>query len=219
VSGGVTAAEVPTGNTFDKYGSSNPVVKRLMGGFHSTLDELWAKAAPASVLDVGCGEGVLTLAWAERLGDTQVGADAPRGTGGRIVGIDLEDPKLRAEWETRERPNLEFRAEEATRLSFSDDEFDLASAIEVLEHVPEPEATLAEMARVARGHLLVSVPREPLWRLLNMARGAYWRDLGNTPGHVNHWSKREFVSLLSRYGTVEEARSPFPWTMLLVRLA
>jgi 2-polyprenyl-3-methyl-5-hydroxy-6-metoxy-1,4-benzoquinol methylase len=206
VSGGVTAAEVPTGNTFDKYGSSNPVVKRLMGGFHATLDELWSKAAPSSVLDVGCGEGVLTVEWAERLGD------------GRIVGIDLEDPKLRAEWDKRARVNLEFRAEEATQLSFTDDEFDLASAIEVLEHVPEPEATLAEMARVARGHLLVSVPREPLWRGLNMARGAYWRDLGNTPGHVNHWSKREFVSLLSRYGTVEEARSPFPWTMLLVRV-
>jgi 2-polyprenyl-3-methyl-5-hydroxy-6-metoxy-1,4-benzoquinol methylase len=206
VSGGVTAAEVPTGNTFDKYGSSNPVVKRLMGGFHSTLDELWERAAPSSVLDVGCGEGVLTVEWAERLGS------------GRIVGIDLEDPKLRAEWNARARPNLEFRAEEATHLSFSDDEFDLATAIEVLEHVPEPGATLAEMARVARGHLLVSVPREPLWRGLNMARGAYWRDLGNTPGHVNHWSKRGFVSLLSRYGTVEEARSPFPWTMLLVRL-
>jgi hypothetical protein len=88
----------------------------------------------------------------------------------------------------------------------------------VLEHVPDPEATLAEMARVARRRLLVSVPREPLWRGLNMARGAYLRDLGNTPGHVNHWSRRGFESLLSRYGTVEEARSPFPWTMLLVRV-
>ena len=206
MSGGAAAAEVPTGNTFDKYGSSNPVVRRLMSGFHSTLDALWAKAAPESVLDVGCGEGVLTVEWAERLEN------------GRVVGIDLEDPKLRAEWARRERPNLEFRAEEATRLSFADGEFDLAAAIEVLEHVPEPEATLAEMARVARSHLLVSVPREPLWRGLNMARGAYWRDLGNTPGHMNHWSKRGFVSLLSRYGAVEEARSPFPWTMLLVRL-
>jgi SAM-dependent methyltransferase len=203
---GATAAEVPTGNTFDKYGSSNPVVKRLMAGFHAALDELWAEAAPSSVLDVGCGEGVLTVEWAERLGDRPV------------VGIDLDDPKLRAEWRKRERPNLEFRAEEATRLTFADDEFDLAAAIEVLEHVPEPEATLAEMARVARRHLLVSVPREPLWRGLNMARGAYWRELGNTPGHVNHWSKRGFVSLLSRYGAVEQARSPFPWTMLLVRL-
>jgi 2-polyprenyl-3-methyl-5-hydroxy-6-metoxy-1,4-benzoquinol methylase len=198
---GTAVTEVPTGNTFDKYGSKNPVVKRLMSGFHGTLDELWSRAAPSSVLDVGCGEGVFTVEWAERLGD------------GRVVGIDLDDPKLRAEWAKRERPNLEFRAEEATRLSFADDEFELAAAIEVLEHVPEPEATLAEMAR---GHLLVSVPREPLWRGLNMARGAYWRDLGNTPGHVNHWSKRGFVSLLSRYGAVEEARSPFPWTMLLV---
>jgi 2-polyprenyl-3-methyl-5-hydroxy-6-metoxy-1,4-benzoquinol methylase len=203
---GAAATEVPTGNTFDKYGSSNPVVQRLMAGFHGALDELWEKAAPRSVLDVGCGEGVLTEEWAKRLGD------------GRVVGIDLDDPKLRAEWRKRDRSNCEFRVEEATHLSFADDEFDLAAAIEVLEHVPEPEATVAEMARVARRHLLVSVPREPLWRALNMARGAYWRDLGNTPGHVNHWSKREFVSLLSRYGTVEEARSPFPWTMLLVRV-
>jgi 2-polyprenyl-3-methyl-5-hydroxy-6-metoxy-1,4-benzoquinol methylase len=197
---------VPTGNTFDKYGSSNPVVKRLMAGFHAALDDLWERAAPESVLDVGCGEGVLTREWAERLGER------------RVVGIDLDDPKLRAEWATRPRPNLEFRAEEATRLSFADDEFDLATAIEVLEHVPEPESTLSEMARVARSHLLVSVPREPLWRGLNMARGAYWRSLGNTPGHVNHWSKRGFAGLLGRYGTVEQVRSPFPWTMLLVRL-
>ncbi len=200
-------AEVPTGNTFDKYGSSNPVVKRLMAGFHGTLDELWERAAPRSILDVGCGEGVLTAEWAERLGD------------GRIVGIDLDDPKLRSEWERRSRPNLEFRVEEATSLSFADGEFGMACAIEVLEHVPDPKATLAEMARVASRHLLVSVPREPLWRGLNVARGAYLRQLGNTPGHVNHWSKRAFVSLLSRYGTVEEARSPFPWTMVLVRLS
>ena len=106
----------------------------------------------------------------------------------------------------------------AENLPFGDGEFEVASAIEVLEHVPDPEHTVAEMARVANRFLLVSVPREPLWRALNLARGAYWKDLGNTPGHLNHWSKRGFVALLSRYGNVVEARSPFPWTMLLVRL-
>jgi SAM-dependent methyltransferase len=204
--GSTSPQDVPTGNTFDKYGSTNPVVRRLMTGFHAALDELWARAQPRSVLDVGCGEGVLTHEWAERLG------------GGRVVGIDLDDEKLRAEWARRSRPNLEFRAEEASRLPFGDAEFDVATAIEVLEHVPQPEATLAEMARVAERWLLVSVPREPLWRATNMARGAYWRVLGNTPGHVNHWSRRSFTELLSRHGTVEAARSPFPWTMLLVRL-
>ena len=64
----------------------------------------------------------------------------------------------------------------------------------------------------------MSVPREPLWRGLNMARGAYLRDLGNTPGPREPLVEAGFVSLLSRYGTVEEARSPFPWTMLLVRV-
>lgn len=203
---GVTQEPVPTGNTFDKYGSSNPVVRRLMHGFESTLEELWTKASPASILDVGCGEGVLTEQWADKLG------------GGRIVGIDLDDPKLKAEWARRQRPNLEYKVEDATNLSFADNEFDMASAIEVLEHVPDPERTVSEMARVAKSWILVSVPREPLWRGLNMARGAYIKDFGNTPGHVNHWSKRSFVSMLSRFGTVEEARSPFPWTMVLVRV-
>ena len=195
-----------TGNTYDKYGSSNPLVKRLMSAFEHTLDELFEQADPDSLLDVGCGEGVLTHEWAQRLGERP------------IVGIDLDDPKLHALWEQRQTPNLTYQVMKAENLPFADGEFDVAAAIEVLEHVPDPAHTVAEMARVASGHLLVSVPREPLWRGLNMARGAYLKALGNTPGHLNHWSKRSFVELLSRHGEVVQARSPFPWTMLLVRL-
>jgi SAM-dependent methyltransferase len=207
--GGVTVSEegIVTGNTYDKYGSTNPFVKRMMSGFEQALDGLLELAGPESLLDVGCGEGVLVHEWAERLGQDR-----------RVVGIDLEEESIQAGWAERTAPNLEYRVMKAEDLPFADDEFDLASAIEVLEHVPDPVHALAEMARCARRHLLVSVPREPLWRALNMARGAYWSDLGNTPGHLNHWSKRSFVKLLSRYGRVAEVRSPFPWTMLLVRL-
>ena len=208
MSAALTDAEgTVTGNTYDKYGSSNPVVRRLMAAFEGALDELFGQADPQSLLDVGCGEGVLTHQWAQRLGDER-----------RVVGIDLDDPALHAEWAKRTAPNLEYRVMKAENLPFADGEFDAATAIEVLEHVPDAEHTVAEMARVAKRWLLVSVPREPLWRGLNMARGAYWKDLGNTPGHVNHWSKRSFVALLSRHGEVVQARSPFPWTMLLVRL-
>jgi SAM-dependent methyltransferase len=202
----VDDAGVVTGNTYDKYGSANPVVRRLMAGFESTLDELFTLADPQSLLDVGCGEGVLVHRWAQRI--------APRP----VVGIDLEEPSIQAGWAQHQAPNLDYRVMKAEDLPFADGEWDVATAVEVLEHVPDPAHTVAEMARVARRWLLVSVPREPLWRGLNMARGAYLKDLGNTPGHLNHWSKRSFVALLSQHGEVVEARSPFPWTMLLVRL-
>jgi 2-polyprenyl-3-methyl-5-hydroxy-6-metoxy-1,4-benzoquinol methylase len=81
---GVTVSEngIVTGNTFDKYGSENPVVRRLMSGFERALDELFDRAEPSSLLDVGCGEGVLAQRWAQRLG------------GRRVVGIDLEEESI-----------------------------------------------------------------------------------------------------------------------------
>jgi 2-polyprenyl-3-methyl-5-hydroxy-6-metoxy-1,4-benzoquinol methylase len=195
-----------TGNTYDKYNARNPFARSLMRAFERNVDDLLFSTQPASVLDVGCGEGVLTHRWAMSL--------APA----RVVGIDLDDPLLAAEWATRPAPNLTYLAQRAEALPFSAGEFDLACAIEVLEHVPDPDHTLAEMARCAARHVLVSVPREPLWRAVNMARGAYWGQLGNTPGHLNHFSKSAIVALCARHGEVIETRSPFPWTMVLLRV-
>ena len=134
-----------------------------MDGFHRALDELWERADAA----LGARRRLRRGRAHARVGRAP-GRRPDRGhRPGRPEAARPSGPPAR-------RPNLEYRAEEATRLSFADDEFDLAAAIEVLEHVPEPEATVAEMARVAERWLLVSVPREPLWRGLNMARGAYW---------------------------------------------
>ena len=153
---------------------------------------------------MGCGEGVLTLRFAERMPNV------------RVVGLDVEDPRLCGEWELRRRPNLEYRVGDAGALPFGPGEFDLVTAIEVLEHLRDPLSALLEMARVSRGQMLVSVPREPLFRLLNVLRGAYWSALGNTPGHLNHWSRGSFLELLSSQGRIEAVRSPPPWTMALV---
>jgi 2-polyprenyl-3-methyl-5-hydroxy-6-metoxy-1,4-benzoquinol methylase len=198
---------VPTGNTFDKYGSTNPVVRRLVARFAAVVGELLTAAAPDSVLDVGCGEGVLTYEWARRMTSTH------------FVGLDLPDPRLEAQWVQRGAPNLEFQAGTGESLPFSNGEFDLVAAIESLEHVSDPAQVLGQMAGVARSHLLVSVPREPLWRALNLARGAYLPALGNTPGHVNHFSKRGLTRLLEGHGEIAELRSPLPWTVALVRVA
>jgi 2-polyprenyl-3-methyl-5-hydroxy-6-metoxy-1,4-benzoquinol methylase len=202
----MSAGAVPTGNTFDKYGSENPVVRRLMARFERDARELIDRAAPTSLLDVGCGEGVLTERWAARV--------APA----RVLGVDLDDPGLRAQWATRRGENLAFATMAAERLSLADDAFELVVAAEVLEHLTDPAAALREMTRVAARWLLVSVPREPLWRALNLARGAYVGAGGNTPGHLNHWTPRRFTALLRDHGEIVERRLPLPWTMLLVRV-
>ncbi|MBA3765310.1 MAG: class I SAM-dependent methyltransferase [Actinobacteria bacterium] len=193
-----------TGNTYDKYGSTNPVVRRLMATFQRSLGELFEQVDPASVLDVGCGEAILTHQWAAARPAT------------RVVGFDLEDPQIQRHWQQRTAPNLEYRilrAQEA--FPFEDGEFALATAVEVLEHVPDPERTLVQMARCARGgHVLVSVPHEPLWRGLNVARGAYVKHLGNTPGHVNHWTRWGFRRFVASVFDVDQVRSPLPWTMV-----
>jgi len=61
------------------------------------------------------------------------------------------------------------------------------------------------------------VPREPIWRILNMARGKYWRALGNTPGHLQHWSRSGILGLLAEHFEIVEVRTPLPWTMVLCR--
>ncbi|HMQ28482.1 MAG TPA: methyltransferase domain-containing protein, partial [Acidimicrobiales bacterium] len=92
--------------------------------------------------------------------------------------------------------------------------FDLVLALEVLEHVPEPEAVLSEIARVGRGAVVLSVPWEPVWRLGNLARGRYVRDLGNTPGHIQHFGRGGFRRLVARHLDVREVRRPVPWTFV-----
>jgi ubiquinone/menaquinone biosynthesis C-methylase UbiE len=196
-------AEVPTGNAYDKYGSSNPVERRLMARFLADLDDLVAGFAPSAVLEVGTGEGVI----AQRL--------AARWPAAQVVGLDLPDEDLAAGWSGRDVAGL---YADVAALPFPDDTFDLVLAIEVLEHVPDPDAALRELRRVSRTAVVASVPREPLWRVLNLARGKYWADLGNTPGHCNHWGKQAFVDLVGRHLTVEATRSPLPWTMVSSRV-
>ena len=92
---------------------------------------------------------------------------------------------------------------------------DLVVCCEVLEHLNDPDAALDCVHGVTGKYCLMSVPREPLWRALNLARGRYLSSLGNTPGHIRHWSSRSFLRFVSRRFKVLEVRRPIPWTMVL----
>jgi len=195
----MTSTATPTGNTYDKYASTNPLEQKMMAGFMKALDGMLEGLAPTRILEIGVGEGEVMQRVRQRFPDVAV------------AGLDLPDPELAGRWRAAGLPCC---FGDATRLPFPDAAFDLVLAIEVLEHVPGPEAALAELARVSSGTLVASVPFEPIWRAGNMARRRYLRDWGNTPGHVNHWHRWSFRRFIARRFDVDQVATPLPWTMV-----
>jgi ubiquinone/menaquinone biosynthesis C-methylase UbiE len=193
---------VVIGNHTHKYSARNPAIRLLTERWVANLDRLFTQISrdrtgpPARALEVGCGEGVIAARLHRRFGE--------------VAALDLPDAGLRADW--RHHPGPRFLHASAHQLPFADHRFDVVVAAEVLEHLPDPEQGLREMARVGRRHLVLSVPREPIFRSCNLVAGRYVRDLGNTPGHLNHWSRRGFLRFVAQVAEVREVTSPFPWT-------
>jgi len=188
------------GNVYDKYATQNPIARWLMTGFLRSVKGLYLQANPREVLEVGCGEGHLATSL------IQAGSQAPQ----KFVACDVED---------RARPGVDpriaFETASIYGLPYADNSFDLVVCCEVLEHLERPAQGLQELVRVARRHVLISTPWEPVWRAMNLARGRYVRDLGNTPGHIQHFGRRALVRLAASQMHVQAVRRPLPWTVIL----
>ena len=194
------------GNVYDKYGTRNPIERRLVGGFLEQVRELVERTGATDAHEVGCGEGELSLMLA-REGLSVRGTD--------ISAEVIEEARRRA---AAAGLDVSYRAAPIESLDPARDAADLIVCCEVLEHLDDPGTGLRVLATLARPWLLVSVPREPLWRVLNLARMKYVRDLGNTPGHLGHWSRRSFIDFLRTRVEVVSVQSPLPWTMALCRV-
>ena len=191
----------PAGNIYDKYGTRNPIARKLVQNFLGTIPSLVANLPVATILDVGCGEGYLT----QHLQRSKPHAG--------VWGTDISHAIL--EEAKRFAPSIPFFTASIYDLPHLERSFELVVACEVLEHLDSPREALLELLRVTRRYLLLSVPREPLWRILNVLRGAYVPSFGNTPGHVNHWSRKGFLRFLEGNVQVQAVRSPLPWIMVL----
>jgi len=197
---------VVAGNYFDKYRSPNPIHRLLVRNFLCAARELILCANPSSVLEVGAGPGDLAANLFLR----------PAGSQIEYLGTDISPRQIQI---AKERyPDLSFQCSSVYELPIQDKSFDLSMACELLEHLEHPSMALAELARVTRRFVLVSVPWEPTWRILNCLRGKYLASLGNTPGHIQHFSRRAIRAIVSHGFTIVEQRVPFPWTMLLAQV-
>jgi len=104
-----------------------------------------ANVAPLSTLEVGCGDGAL-LSELHR-----------RGFGGRLSGLEITEAAVAI---ARERPEIDsVELYDGERLPGGDGAYDLGILSHVLEHVPDPAALLAEVARACRA-VVVEVPLE-----------------------------------------------------------
>jgi SAM-dependent methyltransferase len=191
---------------------SSKLYGRLIDNYFRNIELLLASSGLSAgqklrAIELGAGEGFST----ERL----------HGMLPKNVAFEASEyvheliPKLRAK-----NSGVTVTEESVYELKHKDNTFDVVFLLEVLEHLDYPDKALAEIRRVLKpnGVLILGVPREPLWRALNMVRGKYLSSLGNTTGHLNHWSTITLKRHVAKnFGPVEAAKTPLPWTLVRAR--
>lgn len=169
----------------------------------SSIADFVIEIEPESVLDLGCGQGVLLEALASHL-----------SAGVHLVGVDAVSRPDGAQW-------TGVTADIASRLPFADNSFDAVVAGEIIEHVPHPDLMLREIRRILTpsGRLVLSTPNMVSWanRVLvplgiqplftetssEVHLGRRWRALGQgnqVQGHLKVFSHRALQQILHRCG-------------------
>lgn len=187
----------------EKYQNPNWIAQRLVGNFMKAIDQAVASVDPSEILEVGCGEGHI-------LGVLS-------GRGYRLSGCDISQESLGVAKRECAKRGLDIPLFEKSvyDLDPAQDTSETVLCCEVLEHLTDPELALEKLVSITGRNLVLSVPNEPIWHLMNMARGKYLSALGNTPGHYNHWTSRAFGRFVSERMDIVEMRTPLPWTLVV----
>jgi SAM-dependent methyltransferase len=154
------------------------------------------------VLDMGCGAGRHAFETYRRGGDV-VAFDQDAD---ELAGVLDLFAAMRAAGEVPEGAEADVKQGDALALPFADDEFDRVVAAEVLEHIPDDTAAIAELVRVLRpgGTIAVTVPRWLPERVCWALSDAYHEVEG---GHVRIYTGRELVGKLTAAGLAYDGRA------------
>lgn len=195
----------------EKYTQSGVLTGKLLDHYFNSVRELTQLSnindiKDAEILEIGCGSAFSTERLLEFL---------PNDANINASDIEIENVE---DANRRVGSSVKVIKEDVYSLIREDTSVNLTFVLEVLEHLKNPEKALSEIRRICNGFVILGVPREPIWRILNMVRGKYLRNFGNTPGHLQHWSAHGFKKFLEDNGFVVVAiRLPLPWAIALVK--
>ncbi|MCF8055238.1 MAG: class I SAM-dependent methyltransferase [Desulfocapsa sp.] len=194
---------VVVGTSGGKYELKNPIAQYLLRGFDNAISEMAEHISPSSILEIGCGEGHVTQLLLKH-------------TSATIVATDLSASVLSETKKLLASERVSYLVSDIEELEPWASPPEMVVCCEVLEHLQDPEKALQALLAQRAEWYILSVPREPIWRILNSARGAYIKDLGNSPGHIQHWNKHKFIRFLEQGGLkCKMIRTPLPWTAVL----
>jgi 2-polyprenyl-3-methyl-5-hydroxy-6-metoxy-1,4-benzoquinol methylase len=199
------SVQVDTSN-YKKHTSENPVQRTLIDRFHNKITGIVKDLNPQTLLDAGCGEGFVAEIFLREMQALQ------------ITGFDvLEDSVKLAQLRN---PRGSFSVGSIYEIDRPDNSHDVVVAFEVMEHLHEPDKALAEMARVAKDYVVLSVPHEPFFCLANAARGKNLDQIpkGSDPDHRNFWSREGFGQFVERELDVVQLTGSMPWTICVGRV-
>ncbi len=130
------------------YDNAQAFARKLVSAWQLPIDWLDIPAGGVA-LDVGSGPGNVTASLARA-----AGAD------GLALGVDISEPMLARAVEAEAGPNVGFLRADAQQLPFRDGVFDAVTSLAVLQLIPDPSATIAEIARVLKpgGRVAIMVP-------------------------------------------------------------
>jgi SAM-dependent methyltransferase len=187
-----------------KYENKNLFHRLALDRFVTCIAKEIAALKPRTTLDFGTGEGYFLQELAVR--------QVPLG---QVVGIDL---RAEAVEEARRRcPQHAFMQTDLLTWDRPERRFDLVIASQVLEHLPEPSIYLKRLCGLARRQLLLTVPWEPWFRLMNFFRGRDLTRFGNHPEHVNCWTFNQFKAFVGSEAEIEKAYTVLPFTIVLAK--
>lgn len=188
-------------SNYRKHTHANPIQRRLIDRFHRELLRQIASLGPQTFLDAGCGEGFVAEILLRKMPGLQ------------LTGFDFNPEAVAL---ARQRnPAASFDVASIFEIPYPDDSFDVVGCFEVLEHQTDPESALAELVRVARNAVVLSVPHEPYFCLANLARGKNLnvRPRGSDPDHKQFWTRAEFGGFVADHLDVQWLGGSFPWTI------